>query len=332
MIQAKEFVVDKAWNLMARDWNVNVNELLRRAELPGDLFSRENATLSTVEYFRLWKSLEKTLEDPSFPLRLGQTIPTEAFNPSVFAALCSPNMNVAATRLSKYKQLIGPITLVVETENDAASLILDCLYTDNPLPDSLVATELVFLVYLIRLATREKVVPLSVTATSSLLTTAEYTHFFGVMPIQSGRNQLRFAAEDMARPFLTENEAMWRFFEPELRKRLADIDSGADFSARVRSCLFELVPSGLCSVEEVAKKLAVSTRTLQRHLYKENTSFQQELNKTREQLARHYLADSSLSGAQISFLLGFEDPNSFVRAYRSWTGKTPGKMRAEILH
>jgi AraC-like DNA-binding protein len=330
MTPVTEFLVDKAWRFMLRDFGISTDVVLKRAQLSGDLFARKNATLSTEEYFRLWKSLEKSLGDPSFPLRLGQTIPAEAFNPPLFAALCSPNLYVAMERLSKYKRLIGPMTLAVEAGERSTAVILDCLYTDNPLPESLIATELVFILYLARLATREHIVPQSVSSTGALLTAGAYAGYFGVMPARGGANQIRFSAEDMERPFLTENEALWRFFEPELRKRLFESESGTDFSARVRSCLFELVPSGLCSSEEVAKRLAVSKRTLQRHLNHEKTSFQQELKKTREELARHYLENSTLSGAQISFLLGFEDPNSFVRAYRSWTGKTPGRVRAEI--
>lgn len=70
-------------------------------------------------------------------------------------------------------------------------------------------------------------------------------------------------------------------------------------------------------------KLGLSTRTLQRRLKEEGTSFQRTLDEVRTELARHYLKNSSMSGAEISFLLGFEDPNSFFRAFQRWTGKTP---------
>jgi AraC-like DNA-binding protein len=54
------------------------------------------------------------------------------------------------------------------------------------------------------------------------------------------------------------------------------------------------------------------------------------LNRTREELARHYLGSSALTGAEISFLLGFEDPNSFFRAFHSWTGETPERVRTTL--
>jgi AraC-like DNA-binding protein len=141
------------------------------------------------------------------------------------------------------------------------------------------------------------------------------------------RNSLTFSAFDARRPFLTENEPMWNFFEPELRRRLSDLECEASFTHRVRSSLLELLPSGQNSIEAVASKLTVSKRTLQRRLSEESTNFQVELNKIREKLARHYLSHSELSGAQISFLLGFEDPNSFFRAFHSWTGLTPNQLR-----
>jgi AraC-like DNA-binding protein len=78
---------------------------------------------------------------------------------------------------------------------------------------------------------------------------------------------------------------------------------------------------------DVAQKLAVSTRTLHRRLKKDGTTFQKVLDDLREELARHYLASSDYSSAEIAFLLGYEEPNSFYRAFRVWTGQTPEAVR-----
>lgn len=328
MQQALKYVVDKEWKFVLKDFNLNEKELLIRAKLPEDLFSRKQIILSTDEYFRLWRGLEETINNPAFPLLFGQMVKVEAFIPPIFAAFCSPDMDIAMARLSQYKKLIGPMILTINKEAGASRVTIHDVNTHNPLPGSLAAMELVFLVSLARLATRERIIPISVRTTGELKGLAEYTEFFGVMPVQGTVNELVFSAEDMKLPFLSENKAMWNFFEPQLRKRLAEMDKQASFVEKVRSCLFEMLPSGLCSSEDVAKKLAVSKRSLQRYLSEENTTFQQELSKTRERLAKHYLKDPSLSNAQISFLLGFSDPNSFVRAFHAWTGETPGKMRS----
>jgi AraC-like DNA-binding protein len=123
---------------------------------------------------------------------------------------------------------------------------------------------------------------------------------------------------------------MWQEFEPALKQRLSELDQSATSSDRVRSALLELLPSGAASIEAVGKKLGTSSRTLQRRLGEEGETFQGLLNRTREALARHYLKRPELTASEISFLLGYEDPSSFFRAFAAWTGITPEQARAEL--
>lgn len=71
----------------------------------------------------------------------------------------------------------------------------------------------------------------------------------------------------------------------------------------------------------------MSKRTLQRRLEQEGDNFRNLVNACREHTARHYLLNTRLSGYEIAFLLGFEDPNSFYRAFMAWTGQTPEAAR-----
>lgn len=71
----------------------------------------------------------------------------------------------------------------------------------------------------------------------------------------------------------------------------------------------------------------MSTRTLQRRLQLEDTAFQTVLRDTREALARHYLTSSTMSAAEIAYLLGYDDTRSFYRAFHAWTGQTPEQVR-----
>ncbi|MDX6260657.1 MAG: hypothetical protein QOH84_2345, partial [Kribbellaceae bacterium] len=73
--------------------------------------------------------------------------------------------------------------------------------------------------------------------------------------------------------------------------------------------------------------LAISTRTLQRRLQLESTAFQTILRTTRESLARHYLTNSTMTAAEIAYLLGYDDATSFYRAFHDWTGQTPEAVR-----
>lgn len=95
-------------------------------------------------------------------------------------------------------------------------------------------------------------------------------------------------------------------------------------SAKVRSLLLELLPAGQVSQERVAHSLHQSASTLQRRLRQEGTSYQVVLDETRRWMAEAYLKDGRYSLAEIAFLLGFADQSNFTRAFKRWTGQTPG--------
>ena len=115
---------------------------------------------------------------------------------------------------------------------------------------------------------------------------------------------------------------MWSYFEPELNKRLSELDVDDSVSTRVRSALSELLPAGENGIEEVAMKLGISKRTLQRKLSAEGTTFQKQLNNTREVMALHYRRNMDMCANDIAYLLGYAEVNSFLRAFVIWTGKT----------
>ncbi len=100
---------------------------------------------------------------------------------------------------------------------------------------------------------------------------------------------------------------------------------------RVRSALQEMLPAGQSSIEEVANRLGLSKRSLQRRLSEESSSYQEVLTVTRRELADYYLSQSSASLVEIAYLLGFQDGNSFLRAFRGWTGQTPGEYRTSNM-
>ncbi len=327
----KKYIVDMGWQVLLSDLDLSAEDVLRHAHLPLDILSRKSPTLTAQEYFRLWDGLAYTMRaDPTFPLKLGQSISVEAFSPPIFACFCSPNMTIAFKRLGQYKPLVGPFRLDVKQSNQGIIVSLSGLSDNHPVPSSLITTELVFMTHLVRLATREPIILQAVTMTSPPPESHAYANFFGVRIIHGTSNSLHFSSEDAQRPFLTISDNMWSIFEPELISRMQSLDKEAGFRERVRACLMKILASGEYAMADVAKHLSISTRTLQRRLQEEGTTFQKELDDLREELARNYLSKSDYSSGQIAFLLGYEDPNSFFRAFRAWTGKTPEGIRTAI--
>lgn len=327
MADVSTYTIDQSWRVVLADLGLSPANVLRRAGLPGDLLGRGRTVLTQAEYFRLWRGLEEEAADPRLPLRIGGAISGEVFDPPLFAALCSPDLDTALGRIARYKTLTCPMKLDVQVRPHATTLSLAWLDTTEPPPASLVATELIFFVALARLGTRARVQPLSVVAPVALDPADAYAEWLGVAPRRGRRPELAFAAADARRPFLTANEGMWRSFEPELQRRLAELDARASSAERVRAALVELLPGGAASVDAVAARLGASARTLQRRLHDEGETFAGVLARTRTELAHHYLGTTAFSAAEISFLLGFEDPNSFYRAFHAWTGTTPEQAR-----
>ncbi len=324
-MSAGKYTLDPRIKILLADLGVSHANVLRRAGLPGDLLSRSSVTLSSEEYHRFWDGLQAEAGDPTLPLRVSEVLTAEAFSPPIFAALCSADLNQAARRLQTYKPLIGPMRLDVEVGDEATTIA--CRWLDEQPPAAFALTELLFWVALARIGTRGDVHPTAVVTTEPPADQAPYVEALGI-PIEAGtRHAITFATADAARPFLTASEAMWEQFEPSLRTRLAEVDAGATTEDRVRAALVELLPAGQTSMRDVGRSLAMSTRTLQRRLGDEGTSYQAVLASTREALARHYLTSESISTGEISFLLGYADPSSFYRAFHDWTGLTPDRVR-----
>ncbi len=101
-------------------------------------------------------------------------------------------------------------------------------------------------------------------------------------------------------------------------------------SARVVGLLSAQLAQGEPDRAALASSLGLSERTLQRRLAEEQSSYQQLLNDTRRQLAERHLAEGRLPATEIALLLGYSEPSVFFRAFRQWTGLTPGEYRASL--
>ncbi|WP_373883454.1 AraC family transcriptional regulator ligand-binding domain-containing protein [Acinetobacter pittii] len=319
----QRYSLDVAWKILLKDLQLDVIQLLRHAQLPLDLFDRSQPTVTAQEYFRFWESFVLLLNVEDFPLKLGQAIKVEIFNPLMFACLCSKNLNLALLRFSRYKLLLGPLRLKIKIDATYTLATFTGSETSISPPTSLLITEVIFLMHLIRLATRKHILPASVTVPEKISFHEGAESFFGI-PIDIGDcAAISFHVKDTETEFLTANENFWEILEPSLKLRLAELVKDSSYTSHVRTTIAQNLTSRQCTITNIAHQLAVSPRTLQRKLSFEGTNFQAELNHLRLELARHYLIEMQLPIIETAFLLGYDEPNSFSRAFQGWTGKTP---------
>ena len=330
MKQATKFAISSKWKLLLLDMKVDPVTVLKYAQLPADLFSRQSIGLTTDEYFRLWRGIELTAGEREAPLLFAKYVSAESFDAPIFAALCCNNLNMALDRLRHYKPLIGPMTMILNQTTSSTTLTIHCTVNTDGMPYALSLSEAIFFTQLARIGTRETIKPHSVTVTQLPHDIQAYREYFGCDVTLGKQLSISFNSIDANKPFLTSSANMWEFFEDKLNKKLADMTSTATMSQRVKATLIEALPTGDVSIDTVAKKLAISKRTLQRKLTDDAENFQSILLDVREQLALHYLKKSEISLGEISYLLGFKEPNSFIRAFSSWQGISPNHYRQQI--
>src|SRR6266508_2535725 len=324
----ERFYLEPTLRVLLRDLGMSPHRVLRRAGLPTDLFARRPIELTAAEYYQLWDAIdvEGAADQRALAVDIGRSISVEMFSPPIFAALCSPDLETAAVRLAAHKPLVGPLTLDIDT---AEGLTIGYRWPAATTPPALLAVvELIFWVALARIATREDVRPARVTVADLPAHRAAIEDYLGRRIHKGDRYTVSFAHADAVRPFLTESEQMWRVLAPDLRRRLHDLRDTVSAEARVRAALLETLPAGDASIGAVTAQLATSSRTLQRQLSAEGTTFQRVLAHTREDLARHYLTNLDLRTPDIAYPLGYDDTNSFYRAFKSWTRTTPESLRA----
>lgn len=266
------------------------------------------------------------ISDPNSPIAIASADNIESFSPPIFAAYCSKNARVCLERLSHYKRIIAPMRYDIFDDENTVTLKIAASKAELIMPTFLVESEMVFIIHIIRSATKYYISPLQIKMQRPPKT-SEFSEFAGCTVESADENVVIFSTEDLERPFISFNESMWGFFEPELQKRLYEMDQNDLFAAKVRSALTELLPGGAGTVDDVAEKLGISRRTLQRKLTQEDTSFQKQLNKTRELLARNYISNTDMSSDDIAFLLGYQEVNSFLRAFSVWTGMSVSEYK-----
>lgn len=239
--------------------------------------------------------------------------------PPFFAALCSRDGISAIERIKKYKSLIGPISMEITESDRKITVHYEFLDPSVELPRFAVINEQLLLISLVRKGSGKKIIP------QEIVIPFEYgerlTNYVGCKVQKGSENKITFYKSDLNQPFLTQNNSMLQYLEPEMHRK---VRRNTDKSNRgiVRQLLLKAIPSGQYNINEIAQQMGQSVRSLQRNLKSEQTTYNREVKDTQLYLAKMYLKDDKLSTLDIAYLVGYTDSSSFLRAFKRWTGMT----------
>ena len=166
---------------------------------------------------------------------------------------------------------------------------------EKELPRFAVLNEQLMLINLLNKGIVKRISPVSVTSPFEYgeLLTKE----INAMINKAKQNEVIFSMKDLKKPFLTANNIMVEYLEPQLKQKLAEMKSEIfeTFTSRVQKKLFQLIPSGQFGLENVAEEFGISTRTVQRNLAVENIKFNQIVKSVQKIMAFNYLESKELS-------------------------------------
>jgi AraC-like DNA-binding protein len=307
---------------------VSASLVLRHAGLPLQLFSQERILVSTEEFFALYRAIGEVSRDPVIGLKLGSEQRIERYNPIAIAALYTRSFGDALLRMARYKQLTCPEEIRVTQRGDHCRVEFQWLLARESEPATLIDTCFAWILLVGRRGTGGPVTPLRVELRREPVhRDILEAHFGCTVKFRADRNALIFRKSDLDRPFVTHNAELLAMLAPQLEAELNDRRARQTVRDQVKGTLKRILAGQRPSIQEVARELSLSARTLQRRLSEAGITFQQILEEARRELAYHYLLQSSLELNETAYLLGYENANSFHRAFHHWEGTSPGQWR-----
>ena len=156
------------------------------------------------------------------------------------------------------------------------------------------------------------------------LDVGEHERVFGCpVRFEEERNRLLIGRAAWEAPTSGAHPGVLRVLSEHADLLLERLPRGPDLVERTRRAIAGRLRGGDPSLEGVARELAMSERSLQRHLREHGYTFNALADEVRETTARLYLQQPDIALAEIAYLLGFADQSAFNRAFKRWTGVTP---------
>jgi AraC-like DNA-binding protein len=325
---SKHFRVPSRLSTRLQELGIHVPTLLRNTGLPAGLLDQPRILVTTEQLFALWRGIGQTSPNPAIGLELGTETRPEHFDPIALAALSTDSFGEAVRRTALYKQLSCPEEILHETDGDEWSIHFRWLLADDVEPEVLTDLCFAWMLTIARRGTGGRISPLRLEFVRSRAYGKAIERHFGCPVIfGAARNAIVFRASDAALPFVTGNAELLAILAPQLDEELKQHEGQGSFPEQVRTTIQRKLAGQRPKMQDVARELRISSRTLQRRLQDAGYSFQQVLGEARHQLARHYLHNSLLELGETAYLLGYEDSSSFVRAFRTWEGVPPAHWR-----
>ena len=315
---------------LEKDYGIDPAPIFAQVKIDTSKFQRPGARVPLSKMTRLWDTAVFITGDQQFGLKAGARAEPSDFYVLGYAWLASATLRGGLERLCRYAHVVSTAIASVEVVEEGGMIVFVESFHDPSIVISRTADE------------------------AGLVAFFKFCEIIKREPVHALKAELIFPP-DKARPYLEEflqcpvtwgNEREKLYFSKELfEERLPGyVPDVLDATSRiaeqylesldkskvatdVKRLLVQMLPSGKADQDTVANRLYRSTSTLQRQLSAEGTTYRDILETTRRSLAEKYLRDGRYTQTEIAYMVGFSDQSNFARAFKRWTGVSPGQFQ-----
>jgi AraC-like DNA-binding protein len=303
---------------------------VRRAGLTAELVAHPESRLSVRSQVTLLDETAKALKDDWLGFTLARDFDPREIGLLYYVMASSKNLGDALKRVARYSKITNEALVFKYQEGNSVSINLS--YSGVPRHTDRHQVEFCMFAALriCRVLTGRNLVPQQFSiAHYRSEAPAEIAVFVG-SEVDFGTDTDEFVLNIEARdlPLIHAdnylNDLLLKYCEALQARRRSD---PSQLRTRVENVISSLLPHGRVHMDDVARSLGMSERTLARKLSDDGLNFTEIFQQLRHDLASDYLKYPNLHVAKIAWLLGFQDVSAFTHTFKRWTGRTPGQMR-----
>ncbi|ARE39701.1 Transcriptional regulator, AraC family [Rhodovulum sp. P5] len=306
--------------------------LLRSVGLDPDADIDPSTMISDTAYYGMLEQIAAGLGDATdFPLHVGASMICDDYGAFGLAWKTAPTLRDSFARAERYWRLLTSVSEhEVRWAGDDAWFFLHRAGTRRLGMRLSNEATLASVMSLIRQVSEAPITAVEVHFRHPAPPTlTAHERYFGCPAIfGSDRDALLLPGAVLSRPNRQGDTGITRFLLQHLDAELDKLGTDRSLGQTVRGAIAQALSAGVPKAAEVAARLGISERTLQRRLGEEGLSFQKLVDEARRELAEGLLAERDYALAEIAFLTGFSGQSAFTRAFRRWRNETPAAYRA----
>jgi AraC-like DNA-binding protein len=291
----------------------------------------EDQSVSLRVLYDLWEGAETTC-GAGIGVRVGQNVQPETYEVFGHVLSSSASLGDALVRATRFARIVADtFELSLHVEGQLATVLLRPTH-----PELLHPRDIEFIlsaaVTIARKITAEGLAPGEVRFTHAAPRDVSHHEQAFEAPVKFNQphNALVFDSELLHLPVVGRDEQLCAQFSRQASRMLAGSGQAGRLSRRVQELVSAELRGGNPTIEGIADKLGMHSKTLSRRLKDEGTSHRQLLEAVRYELSDRYLRQRGLSVSEIAFLLGYSDTSAFIKAFKRWSGVTPETYREQL--